>query len=182
MAIHTPIPRDAKGNLTKFVPGARKCHCDGAHLFRDCPHNDMWAQGKDGKWKWIGGDGWTNGKPPANFNRKKVAETAKPPLKSKTKHNANVVEVDEDLELAEQLFGLWSINPKTHSANVAACDCSSKAKECMECDVSCSCEGTENVDGDSIITPIDEGALHPRISIVPPSCAALMRQRLTPTR
>ena len=166
----TQIPRDAKGNLIKFVPGARKCHCDGAHLFRDCPHNDMWSQGKDGKWKWIGGSGWTNGKPPANFDRKKVAEAAKPPLKSKAKHFANVVDIDEDRELAEQLFGLWSTNPKTHSAKVAACDCSSKAKECMECDVSCSCEGTENVDGDPIITPIDEGALHPHISIVPPSC------------
>ena len=52
--MYTELPRDANGALTNFVPGVRKCFCGGEHLYRDYPQNDMWKQGKSGKWhSWI---------------------------------------------------------------------------------------------------------------------------------
>ena len=168
----TPIPRDAKGALTKFVPGARKCHCGGEHLHRDCPHNDMWKQGGNGKWEWIGGKGWVNGKPPAGFNRKKAGVS---PVKSSSAHNANVVHIDEEAELAEQLHQLYGsgggCDLKAQSAKVTTCECSSPL--CPECEVPGSLEDGGSLDGGTTITPIDKGALCPLASASPPVDASL---------
>ena len=101
---YTQLPRDASGAITKFVPGARKCHCGGEHLYRDCPQNDMWKQKANGKWEWIGGGGWVNGKPPAGFNRKKAGKSA-------TTHSAKVADINEESELAEQLSELRGSAP-----------------------------------------------------------------------
>ena len=61
---YTPLPRDSKGAITKWVAGAAPCYCGGSHLHRDCPHTEFWKQNENGKWSWIGGQGWVDGKPP----------------------------------------------------------------------------------------------------------------------
>ena len=65
-----PLPRDKTGRITHYVPGARPCKCGGPHLNRDCDAKDAegkrpWAKDSNGKWGWIGGHGWVDGKPPA---------------------------------------------------------------------------------------------------------------------
>ena len=125
----------------------------------------MWKQKASGKWEWVGGGGWVNGKPPAGgFNRKRAGKNA-------TSHSAKIANSNEESELAEQLSRLWDSEDgvcklKTHSAKFSSCECSSK--HCIECDAPSSLVGDGSFDEGVLITPIDEGALCPLESAVQP--------------
>ena len=121
---YTPLPRDAKGAITKWVAGAAPCYCGGSHLHRDCPHTEFWKQNENGKWSWIGGQGWVDGKPPGG---KKPHGAKAVTLKQKS-HGAQAVTISSDSDVAAQLTALFEgptgsssapLKPTAKQANVA---------------------------------------------------------------
>ena len=125
--------RDASGAITKFTPGGRHCFCDGAHLHRDCPNPDMWLKNSTGKWNWIGGTGWSNGKPPATLDREATKRTGTLKTKTAQPHSAKAVVINTDSDLATQLAAVWEDDAASdappHSAKVV-----STGERCSECD------------------------------------------------
>ena len=132
---YTPMPRDANGAIKSFPIGGKPCFCGKAHLHRECDQTDMWSRDGSGRWLWNGGRNWTNGNPPAGFDRataaKKMSQNKSPsPSPSKHVHAAKVVSIGQgpgDQDLAAQLAALWeetdgNMGTASHSAKVVTLD------------------------------------------------------------
>ena len=160
-----PFPRDKNGKILKWVPGGQPCLCGGEHLRRDCPENDMWGKDANGKSVWLGGPGWVKGKPPTGFDRKTkktlIATHAPSSSPSSAPPGCTAYQLDADSALAAELSAIYSKShgnssmgsgAKLHAAKVVSSD----EDECPVCPPD---PNVGTMDGNVLISPIDESAL-----------------------
>ena len=96
----------------RFPVGGKPCHCGLSHLHRHCTFKDMWSKDENGKWGWIGGPGWVNGKKPAA-----VAKV----VKTQAGKAVTIKQSSTDSDTATQLAMLWEETGGTASPRRSQC-------------------------------------------------------------